>query len=122
MRHAVCRPANLRVHPGLAIVEGYFYPADASPTGPGQAADLVESSAGQLLPRGRKRDDRLRPSNRGTDLRVLATTIRFNSSVGAYLFPTLEMLIGLLPTLALSKSWNTSLGIPSGKSTVEKPS
>ena len=60
MRHAMCRPLNLGVLPAPAAVGGYLHPANGSPTGPGQAADLVESAAGQLLSPGREGDDRFR--------------------------------------------------------------
>src|ERR1700730_17161672 len=60
MRHAIGRPANLGVLPAPAAVGGYLHLANGPATGPGQAANLVESAAGQLLSPGRKGEDRLR--------------------------------------------------------------
>ena len=60
MRHALRRPTEVSVHPVFTTVGGYFHPADHPTTGPGQAPDLVESSAGQIESPGRPRDDRLR--------------------------------------------------------------
>ena len=60
MRHAMGRSLDLGVVPAPAAVGGHLHSANGSPTGPGQAADLVEAAAGQLLTAGRKGDDRFR--------------------------------------------------------------
>src|SRR5712691_5010693 len=61
MRHAMRSPLNLGVVPTPATVGGHFHLANGSATGPGQAVDLVESSARQLLSPGRESDDRFGP-------------------------------------------------------------
>src|SRR6185295_4276114 len=52
---------NLSVVPAPATVGGYFHLLDGSPTGPSQAANLVESATGQLVSGRRKSDDRFGP-------------------------------------------------------------
>src|SRR5688572_10020737 len=59
MRHALRRPLDFRNVPAAASVGGHFHLANGSATGPGQAADLVEAAAKQLVSSGRERDDRL---------------------------------------------------------------
>src|SRR3990172_3182683 len=59
-RMAQHRLLKLGVLPGLAAVGGDLDPADGAPAGPGQAADLIESAAGQLLSAGGEGDDRFR--------------------------------------------------------------
>src|SRR5438445_5633482 len=61
MGHALWRSLELSVVPVLAGVGGHLHLLDSAATGPGQAADLVEAAAGQLLSAGRERDDRLGP-------------------------------------------------------------
>ena len=61
MGHALRRPLDLGLVPTLATVGGHFHQLDFAAAGPGQAADLVEAAAGQLLSAGRERDDRLGP-------------------------------------------------------------
>ncbi len=58
MRHALRRPLDLGNVPALAAVGRHFHLANGSATGPGQASDLVESAARQLMSAGRERDDR----------------------------------------------------------------
>src|SRR5262249_22626396 len=60
MRHAIGRPVNLGIFPALAAVGGDLHLANSPATGPGQAANLVESLARQLLSPRRIGDDRLR--------------------------------------------------------------
>src|SRR3979411_1703486 len=60
MGHTLWRSLELSLVPFLAAVGGHFHLLDGAATGPGQAADLVEPAAGQLLSRGREGDDRFR--------------------------------------------------------------
>src|SRR5262245_48346594 len=61
--HTLRRSLELGLVPFLAAVGRHFHQLDRAATGPGQAADLVEALAGQLLRARRERDDRL-----GSDL------------------------------------------------------
>src|SRR5215468_4239071 len=61
MRHAMRDPLDLGVVPAPATVGGHFHLLDGSATGPGQAANLVESAARQLVSAGRESDDRFGP-------------------------------------------------------------
>src|SRR4029077_7487088 len=61
MGHALWRSPELSLVPFLAAVGRHFHQLDRAATGPGQAADLVETLAGQLLGARRERDDRLGP-------------------------------------------------------------
>src|SRR6266850_1104260 len=63
VRHALWSPLELGEVPFLPAIGGYFHGLNGAPAGPGQPADFVESTAGQLLSAGRVRDDRL-----GSDL------------------------------------------------------
>src|SRR5436189_4717035 len=56
MRHAMRDPLHLGVVPAPATVGGHFHLLDASATGPSQAANLVESTARQLVSTGRESD------------------------------------------------------------------
>src|SRR5215471_6301481 len=49
MRHALRGPLDLGNVPAPATVGGHFHLLDGSATGPGQAANLVESFARQLM-------------------------------------------------------------------------
>src|SRR5262249_31356910 len=69
VRHAIGRPPNLGGLPVPAPVGGHFHFANGASTGPGQAPNLVESAARQLLSPGRIGDDRLR-SDLVTERRV----------------------------------------------------
>src|SRR5437867_2564751 len=60
MRHTLRRALDLGGVPVTPAIGGYLHLANGAPTGPGQAADLVEALAGQLLTAGWERDDRLR--------------------------------------------------------------
>src|SRR6185295_12213214 len=60
MGHTLWRSLELSLVPFLAAVGGHFHLLDGAATGPGQAADLVETFTGQLLPARRERDDRFR--------------------------------------------------------------
>src|SRR5260370_28761927 len=55
------RSLELSLVPFLAAVGRHFHQLDGAATGPGQAADLVETLAGQRLSARRERDDRLGP-------------------------------------------------------------
>src|SRR5918993_3731500 len=57
VRHALRGSLDLGFGPTLAAIGGYLDQLDRAATGPGQAADLVEAFAGELLSRGRERDD-----------------------------------------------------------------
>src|SRR4029453_4626302 len=59
VRHALRRRLELGAVPLLPAIGGDLDGLNGAPAGPGQPADLVESLAGQLLPAGRVRDDRL---------------------------------------------------------------
>src|SRR5207244_2758951 len=61
MSHTLWRSLELSLVPFLAAVGGHFHLLDGAATGPGQAADLVESATGQLLSSGREGDDRFGP-------------------------------------------------------------
>src|SRR5437867_571293 len=61
MGHTLWRSLELSLVPFLATVGRHFHQLDSAATGPGQAADLVETLAGQLLSARRERDDRLGP-------------------------------------------------------------
>src|SRR5215831_5868620 len=61
MRHAMRDPFDLGVVPAPATVGGHFHLLDGSATGPGQAANLVESAARKLVSSGRESDDRFGP-------------------------------------------------------------
>src|SRR5260370_33978693 len=61
MGHTLWRSPELSPVPFLAAVGRHFHQLDRAATGPGQAADLVETLAGQLLSARRERDDRLGP-------------------------------------------------------------
>src|SRR4029077_13051094 len=61
MGHALWRSLELSLVPFLAAVGRHFHQLDRAATGPGQAADLVETLAGQLLVARRERDHRLGP-------------------------------------------------------------
>src|SRR5438067_8478228 len=61
MGHTLWRSLELSLVPFLAAVGRHFHQLDRAATGPGQAADLVETLAGQLLSARRERDDRLGP-------------------------------------------------------------
>src|SRR6185503_9998635 len=65
MRHSLRRALELGLVPLLAAVGGDFHLLDRAAARPGQAADLVEAAAGELLSRRRERDHRL-----GSDLVV----------------------------------------------------
>src|SRR5687767_12003156 len=73
MRHALRSPLYLGEVPAPATVGGHFHLANGSATRPGQAANLVESAAGQLVSPGRERDDRFGPDLvfQGSDFSVL---------------------------------------------------
>jgi hypothetical protein len=61
MRHAMRDPLDLGVVPASATIGGHFHLLDGSATGPGQAANLVESATRQLVSAGRESDDRFGP-------------------------------------------------------------
>src|SRR5947209_6007211 len=61
MSHTLWRPLELGLVPFLAAVGRDFHQLDSAATGPGQAADLVQTLAGQLFSARRERDDRLGP-------------------------------------------------------------
>src|SRR6266478_8379002 len=63
VRHALRSSLDLGAVPLPPAIGGYLHGTNGAPAGPCQAADLVESAAGQLLSAGRVRDDRL-----GSDL------------------------------------------------------
>src|SRR5713226_3290159 len=73
MRHAIRDPLDLGVVPSPAAVGGHLHLLDGSATGPGQAANLVESAAGKLVSAGRESDDRFRPNleTQRSDFRLL---------------------------------------------------
>src|SRR2546421_10819975 len=72
MRHAIRDPLDLGVVPVPAAVGGHLHLLNGSATGPGQAANLVESAARQLVSAGRKSDDRF-----GPDLEPQRSDFRF---------------------------------------------
>src|SRR5204863_367516 len=61
MGHAIRDPLDLGVVPVPAAVGGHLHLLNGSATGPGQAANLVESAARQLVSGGRESDDRFGP-------------------------------------------------------------
>src|SRR5688572_27070673 len=61
VRHALRRSLDLGFVPAFAAVGGYLHQLDRAATGPGEAADLDEAFAGQLLSSGWECDDGLRP-------------------------------------------------------------
>src|SRR6185295_2001102 len=61
MGHTLRHGLELGLVPFLAAVGGHFHLLDGAATGPGEAADLVEAFAGQLLPARRERDHGFRP-------------------------------------------------------------
>src|SRR6266550_3272309 len=63
VRHALWSRLDLGGVPIPPAIGGYLHGANGAPAGPGQPADLVESTAGQKLAAGRARDDRF-----GSDL------------------------------------------------------
>src|SRR5262245_1902846 len=56
VRHSMSIPSNFSLFPGVATVRGYFDLTNNASAGPGEAGDLVDATAGQLLSAGRERD------------------------------------------------------------------
>src|SRR5262245_34273122 len=86
MRHTLRRSLEFSLVPFLAAVGGHFHQLDGAATGPGQAADLVEALAGQLLSPGRERDDRL-GSDLVTERRVFRVLTEMSVVVVVHVVP-----------------------------------